>query len=281
MSMSDDGRSERLACAPPPLPGGEGWNREGFTCGPPPGLEALFGTPAVLEGLGGLEAPASCSTRQFMPNTLEGLWPRNEEHEERLTEAVAHAIRVLHVLGSGGGGQEDPSEVTEEQRSDMTEEQSISIIEETELRAGEHGGELTAEDREDLTVHSRNLQDAKELDSGGFEGLATVVALILLRLDDIAGRGDMARRAVGDAEIAVRDLMILVCSRDMMAEAFRYQGMPDILKERIKTAFQGCIIREHIFSDLGTAKYHIFNEGRKFSRRRRKRAKEQEGSRTP
>ena len=202
--MSDDGRakSERLAYAPPPPPGVEGWNREGFTCGPPAGLEALFGASPGLESLGGLEAFASRSTGQFMPNTLEGTvlfgppgsWPRNEEHEERLTRAVAHASRVLRLLGEGGGVQEHPSEVMEEQRGDMTEEQRGDMTEdfpcfaagsatnhrrgdmteeqrgdmteqrgdmtEKEFGAGEHGGELTAEDRCDLTGHSRNLDYA-------------------------------------------------------------------------------------------------------------------------
>ena len=288
--MSDDGQSERLAYAPPPQPGMEGWNREGFTCGPPPGLEAfeaLFRAPPGLEGLGGLEAFASCSTGQFMPNTFEdvlfgppGLWPRNEEREERLTCAVAHASRVLRLLDEGGGVQEPPSEVTEEQRGDMTEEQSINIIEEEELGAGEHGGELAAEDRCELVGHSQNLDYAKALDLDGFEGLATVAAVILLRLDDIAGRGDMARRAVREAEVAVRDMLILVCTRNMMIEELCRQGLPDILKVRILAAFQGRI-REHIFSDLGTSKYHLFCEGRKFSNRYRKKAKERDGSRTP
>ena len=107
-----------------------------------------------------------------------------------------------------------------------------------------------------------------------------VAAVILLRLDDIAGHGDMARRAVREAEMAVREVLILVCTRNVMIEELSRQGIPAILKMRILTAFQGRI-REHIFSDLGTAKYHLFCEGRKFSFRRRKRAKERGGSRMP
>ena len=308
-SLQGNAKSERLAYPrPPPLPAMEGWNREGFTCEPPPGLEA-FRAPPGLEGLGGLEAFASCSTGQFMANTFEdvlfgppGLWPRNEEREERLTCAVAHASRVLRLLGEGGGVQEHPREVIEEQRGDMaeeqrgdrmedfpcfsagsatnpqhgdmTEEQRVDMTEEQrgdmtekELGAGERGGELTAEDRCDLVGHSQILDYAKALDLDGFEGLATVAAVILLRLDDIAGRGGVARRAVNDAAVAVRNVLILVCTRDVMIEALNHQGIPAILRERILTAFQGCI-RDHIYSDLGTAKYHLFNEGRKFSRRR-------------
>ena len=132
------------------------------------------------------------------------------------------------------------------------------------------GGELTAEDRCDFMGHSRNLdyaKAAKALDLDGFEGLATVAAVILLRLDDVAGRGDMARRVVREADMAVRDVLVLVCTRDVMIEALNHQDIPAILKERILTAFQGCI-RDHIYNDLSTGKYHLFNEGRKFSRRR-------------
>ena len=239
-------------------------SREGFP-GFPPGFEALFGPPCPptgaessrappgLEGLGGLEAPASCTVSKF--RTLEGtvqvgppgFWRPDEEHEERLTRAVAHASHVLRRLGEG-----------------------------------EHGGELTAEDRCELAGHSQNLDCATALDLEWFDALPTTAAFVLLRLDVIAGHGDMARRAVREAERAVGDVLILVCTRDMMSEALRLQGLPAILTERILTAFHGCV-KDNIFSALGVAKYHLFNEGMKFSRRRarQKKAKHEDGKRVP
>ena len=297
---------------------------QGLTCGPAPGLEAFRPPPgleavAPLQGLGGLEAPPSTST--FMPKLQRGtvqvgppgIWPPNEECEERLRRAVAHASHVLRLLGEGGGAQEPPSEVTEEGRGDMTEEQSIN--EEEELGVGEHGGErtaaaedrcelaetqkkkenvdalaslqgpgqaagggpckLTAEHRGELVGLSQKLDHAKALEKDGLDELPTTAASILLRLDFIAGHGDVARRAVREAEMAVRDVLLLVCSRNVMSDTLAHQGMPDILRNRILTAFNGCL-KQRIFTELGTAKYHLFNEGVKFNRRPRRRSKRAE-----
>ena len=73
--------------------------------------------------------------------------------------------------------------------------------------------------------------------------------------------------AVNKAIIAVQNVIILVCSRGLTLEDLGSQGMPSILKQRIALLFPESCNDERL-SRLGVAKYHLFNEGTKFSRRR-------------
>ena len=112
---------------------------------------------------------------------------------------------------------------------------------------------------------SQDLVYAFALDQAGGHGLPQLAAFILVSLDLIAGQGHEARRAVNKAIIAVQNGIILVCSRGLTLEDLGSQ--PSVLKQRIALLFPHCSNDERL-SRLGVAKYHLFNEGNKFSRRR-------------
>ena len=95
---------------------------------------------------------------------------------------------------------------------------------------------------------------------------ARVAAFILVTLDLIAHQGDEAKRSVQEAQQAVQNVIILVCCRGVTIEELVSQGMPTLLKQRLAFLFPGSCTDSRL-SRLGTAKYHIFNEGVKFCRR--------------
>ena len=118
-----------------------------------------------------------------------------------------------------------------------------------------------------LMCRSQDLAYAFVLDQAGGHGLPQLAAFILVSLDLIAGQGHEARRAVNKAIIAVQNVIILVCSRGLTLEDLGSQGLPGVLKERIALLFPECCNDERL-SRPGVAEYHLFNEGKKFSRRR-------------
>ena len=115
---------------------------------------------------------------------------------------------------------------------------------------------------------SQELDHAFALDKAGMGGywLPVLAAFILVTLDLIADQGDEAKRSVHEATQAVQDVIILVCCRGVTTEELGSQGMPKVLKQRLAFLFPGTCTDDRL-SRFGTAKYHLFNEGVKFSRR--------------
>ena len=184
----------------------------------------------------------SSSTEEFTTQTLmrrdgdrhPGIWTVANDAtqlQERLTLEVAHAF---HLLSEPAG------EIVKEQRIDITKE---------------------------FACRSRGLAYAFALDQAGFDGFAEFAAWILIGLYILSLQGDEARRAVTPAMKPMQNVLMLVVCRGLTLEELGSQGLPVVVKERLAILFLGCM-NEQILSRLGVAKYHLFNDGVKFSRRR-------------
>ena len=119
-----------------------------------------------------------------------------------------------------------------------------------------------------LMCRSEELVYAFALDEAVGHGLPQFAAFILVSLDLIADQGREARKAVHEAIIAAQNVIILVCSRGLTLADLGSQGMPSVLKQRIALLFSLDSYHDERLSRLGVAKYHLFNEGTKFSRRK-------------
>ena len=117
---------------------------------------------------------------------------------------------------------------------------------------------------------SNELALAFALDqTGNGYGLPELAAFILISLDLIADQGDEAKRSVHEATQTVQNVIVLVCSRGLTIEELGHKGMPGVLRQRIATLFPGyCCTDDRLLGRLGVAKYRVFNDGVKFSRRR-------------
>ena len=219
---------------------------------PPPGLDApevnqagascssndsfmppmrCFVPPPGLDAPEVNQAGASCSSKDLLrkhPDRSPGLWNEGEKMTPQLHDRLTLEVDKLSRL----------------------------------LR------ELGATRGELLMWRSQELDHAFALDKAGMGGhwLPVLAAFILVTLDLIADQGDEAKRSVHEATQAVQDVIILVCCRGVTTEELGSQGMPKVLKQRLAFLFPGTCTDDRL-SRLGTAKYHLFNEGVKFSRR--------------
>ena len=82
----------------------------------------------------------------------------------------------------------------------------------------------------------------------------------------MAGKGEGARAGLRTAIKSVSDVIMLVSCRTLTSEELASQGMPVVLKKRLLALFPWCREEER-FSRFGDSKYHLFNDGGKFSRR--------------
>lgn len=122
--------------------------------------------------------------------------------------------------------------------------------------------DLTDEQRREATQVSVALRNIVAVSAGELDAYA---ARALLRLDALGGHSEELRQAAR----AVQDVVVLACAHGLRPEELRGQGMSVELKARIVNAL-GDASCKNLISRLGTAKYHLFNDGEKFCRRPRK-----------
>jgi len=211
-----------------------------------------------------VEVPESCTSEdlEWASKRLLGepaRVPMAAKFEERLTQDLADAIRILGVLGGRS------QEVMKEQQGEPTQETSVDITEdECGAGAGMSGGELTVEHRSELAWLSKRLEEA------GVDGLVELIVLTLDRLDFMRAQGTGARREVNKALIPVQNVIVLLCCRGLTLEELGHQGLPAVLKARLAHPLRRTL-SDNIASRLGAAKYWLFCGPKKFSRRYRKR----------
>jgi len=185
--------------------------------------------------------------------------------DKRLTRDVVRAICVL----SG------PSSVSEE-HSNLTEYSCGESTEEEGFGVGAAEGGLTDEHRSELLKLSRELSNALAHpdDLVRFDSLADQAVISLTLLDRIASHGDGPKRAVRKAVRSMQNILTLVCAHGLTLEELGHQGVLAPMKATITAVCLKLAFDEaHTIARCGIAKYQLFNDGRKFSRRRRKPSK--------
>ena len=154
-------------------------------------------------------------------------------------------------------------------------------------KMAELSGEVLEKHRPALERQWHQLNNAAATDS--WEWLAVQAAYTLALVDTIADCSAGTRRPLGDLTRAIQNVIVLAASLCLSDEEFALlenQGLGSPLKQllggllhqgyRDPTADE----IEILLSRLGVAKYHIFNEGKKFSRRK-KRVKNPKSADTP
>ena len=249
--------------------------------GPPPGLEEgphiveamslsshdRFPSPLKMPGEPALVRLRGISPRGASPSLRSEANDAGQQQtiDARLTREVVRAICVLSR----------PSSLSEE-HSNLTEYSCGESTEEERFGVGAAEGGLTDEHRSELEKLSRELSNAlaHSDDLLRFESLAEQAALSFTRLDSIASHGDGPRRAVRKAVRCMQNILTLVCCRGLTPEELGHQGVPAPMRAKIATVcIKFMLDEESTIARCGTAKYRLFNDGRKFSRRRRKRSK--------
>jgi len=70
-------------------------------------------------------------------------------------------------------------------------------------------------------------------------------------------------------QMHLRDLVILACSRNTEQSVFRTQGIPTVLRLRLEKVFGIDLKRnEKLWGNLGNSKFHIWNNGQRFKKRK-------------
>lgn len=115
-----------------------------------------------------------------------------------------------------------------------------------------------------------------------WDSIADAAAHTFALVDAMGDSGDGSGRAVQEARHTIQNVMVLAASLGLTDDEFRQlgaQGMPTSLKARLsillhmalgQLSVDACL---SLLSRLGVAKYHVFNRGVKFSRRRRREKK--------
>lgn len=133
---------------------------------------------------------------------------------------------------------------------------------------GQLSDEFIGKHRYDFDKLSRELNAAVE----SAESIAKQAGHAIVELAAIQ-RGALSKednRAVRNAGNVMQNLVVLACSLELTAEEFatlQRQGLPDSMKARIASVLPGDAA-DDLMSRLGVAKYHLFTDGAKFSRRR-------------
>ena len=146
-------------------------------------------------------------------------------------------------------------------------------------------GSVLEQHRSALAMQAQELKNAVASDS--WESLAAKAANTIVLIHTIAGCGDGPRRAVGVLMQPLQNALVLAMSLGLTDADFALlhsQGLPPPLKTQVVSLFHQALREptvdeiENLMSRLGVAKYHLFNKGKKFSRRakRQKKAKSAE-----
>lgn len=271
---------------------GENSGESCLALGPPPGLEDSFGPPPGLEEGPRIVEEMSLSSPydrfpspRMMPGEpalvrLRGISPRgaspslrseaNDAGQQQTIDArlTREVVRAICVLSTPNSLSEEHSNLTEYSCGELTEEERFGV-------SAAEGG-LTDEHRSELAKLSRGLSNAfaHPSDFLRFESLAEQAAWSFTRLDSIASHGDGPIRAVRKAVRCMQNVLTLVCARGLTPEELGHQGVPVPMRANIVAVcrkFQ--LDEEGTIARCGIAKYRLFNDGRKFSRRRRKKPK--------
>ena len=251
-SMARQGRvrkSVRPTVWPPPGlhdASGSGEGSSGFSLGPPPGLDAPW---YVRE-------PLFCSPG---PAFMAG-WMQPGVPAQMLIPAVATDGRHGAVNA---------------QRNGIHELLELEIAKAVGLLADVAGG-FASNDQCRLDLHglSVELMRAFEQDVAWFGPLAEVGINIGLVLERASAQEGL-REALHPLTLCLRNVVLLACARGFAPEDMVGPGLPQLLKVRLGSvirAVQPHIAEEvcsHQISNLGVAKYQLFNAGVKFGRRRR------------
>ena len=218
------------------------------------------GEPALVRLRGRSPRGASPSLRSKANDAVQ-----QQTLDARLTRVVVRAICVLSR----------PSSLSEE-HSNLTEYSCGESTEEERFGVGAAEGGLTDEHRSELLKLSRELSNAlaHHDEAVRFDSLAEQAARSLTRLDRIASHGDGPKRAVRRAVRSMQNILTLVCAQGLTLEELGHQGVPAPMKAKMTAMCIKLALDEgNLIARCGTAKYRLFNDGKKFSRRRRKRSK--------
>ena len=196
--------------------------------------------------------------------------------EERLHCEVREAIRLLLDLAhsvalsttgtapSSGSGAFRP----QQQRS-MDGKERCAQGTTVELT-----GSVLEQHRSALAMQAQELNNAVASDS--WASLAAEAANTIVLIHSIAGCGDGPRRAVGVLMQPLQNALVLAMSLGLTDADFallQSQGLTLPLKTQVVSLFHQALKEpteeemEKLISRLGVAKYHLFNDGMKFSRR--------------